>query len=616
MLVLLAATLAAYHPAWHGGLLWDDDAHVTRAELRSVSGLWRIWFDVGSTQQYYPVVHSAFWALYRLFGDATFGYHIVTISLHALSALLVAVILRRLAVPGAVLAAVVFALHPVHVESVAWITELKNTLSGVCYLGAALAYLRFDERRERRWYGVATFLFVMALLSKSVTATLPAALLVVFWWQRGRLRWHQDVLPLAPWLALGAAAGTLTAWVERTFVGAQGAGFELTLVERFLIAGRAIWFYLGKLVRPADLTFIYPKWHIDHSDATQYLYPLGIIVLLAALWLVRARSRAPLAALLFFCGTLFPALGFFNVYPFRYSFVADHFQYLASIGIITLLSAGAATVIIRWRTRPRWAAGLLLVATGTSLGVMTWRQSRHYRDAETLYLETLRRNPAATMAAINVALLYLDGPPEKWGQAASHLETAVRLDPANSEALVNLGAALQKTGRLEEAARRYEEALRLKADDVDAYTNLGSVRERLGRLEEATGAYREAVRLAPGSSETHANLGRVLLTIDRRVEAEAAFREALKRDPRNGVARYLLGTALRDMGRVQEAVVEYNEALRDQKLAGTAEVHNDLGVALARLGQLDQAAVQFKEALRLDPGFDAARANLQMATGR
>ena len=168
-------TLVAYYPAWHGGLLWDDDAHITRVDLRSVEGLWRIWFDVGATQQDYPVTHSAFWVLHRLFGEATLGYHLVNISPHATAAFLAAVILRRLAVPGAVLAAFIFALHPVHVESVAWITELKNTLSGVFYLGAALAYLRFDTDRQRQSYALALVLFALALLSKTVTATLPAA---------------------------------------------------------------------------------------------------------------------------------------------------------------------------------------------------------------------------------------------------------------------------------------------------------------------------------------------------------------------------------------------------------------------------------------------------------
>ncbi|HUR20594.1 MAG TPA: glycosyltransferase family 39 protein, partial [Vicinamibacterales bacterium] len=268
---LLLVTLAAYYPAWHGGFLWDDDAHITRVDLRSLHGLWRIWFEVGATQQYYPVTHSAFWLLHRMFGDVTLGYHLVNIGLHATSAFLFAVILRRLAVPGAVLAAFIFALHPVHVESVAWITELKNTLSAVLYLGAFLAYLHFDTDRRRRPYAIALGLFALALLSKTVTATMPAALLVVFWWQRGRLRLREDVLPLLPFFALGLTAGVVTSWVERTHIGAGGAEFDLSLIERGLIAGRAIWFYLAKLVWPADLVFIYRRWTIDPSSWTQFL---------------------------------------------------------------------------------------------------------------------------------------------------------------------------------------------------------------------------------------------------------------------------------------------------------------------------------------------------------
>ncbi|HUL73738.1 MAG TPA: glycosyltransferase family 39 protein, partial [Vicinamibacterales bacterium] len=405
--LLLAATLVAYAPAWHGGMIWDDDAHITRLDLRSVQGLWRIWFEVGATQQYYPVAHSAFWVFHRLWGDDPLGYHLVNIALHACSAGLVLVILRRLAVPGAWLAAVVFALHPVQVESVAWMTELKNTLSGALYLGACLAYLRFDAVRSRRAYALAAVLFVLALLSKTVTATLPAALLVVFWWRRGTLRWREDVWPLVPFFAIGLASGLLTAWVERTQIGAVGAAFQLTLVDRCLIAGRAFWFYLAKLAWPADLIFIYPRWHVSAAVWWQFLYPAAALALLAALWWYRTRSRAPLAAMLFFGGTLFPALGFVNVYPFVYSFVADHFQYLACLGPIALAAGGVATLAGRWRPAlaaasppPAALAGALALAL--PLGVLTWNQCRQYADAETLYRTTLARNPECWMAHVNL----------------------------------------------------------------------------------------------------------------------------------------------------------------------------------------------------------------------
>ena len=353
---LVLAVLFVYQPAWHGGFIWDDDAHVTRPELRSWHGLYRIWFDLGATQQYYPLLHSAFWLEHKLWGDATLGYHLVNILLHATAAVLVALILRRLAIPGAYLAAAIFALHPVQVESVAWITELKNTLSAVFYLGAMLVYLRFDQTRKTPLYWWALGLFVLGLLSKTVTATLPAALLVIFWWRQGRLSWRRDVVPLLPFFGLGAAAGVLTAWVERKLIGAEGAAFELTIIERCLIAGRAIWFYLGKLVWPAELIFIYPRWHVSQAIWWQYLFPAAALLLLAVLWGLRRRWRGPLAGLLFFVGTLLPVLGFCNVYPFIYSFVADHFQYLASLGMITLASAGVALLLERWRLWGRPAA--------------------------------------------------------------------------------------------------------------------------------------------------------------------------------------------------------------------------------------------------------------------
>ena len=209
------------------------------------------------------------------------------------------------------------------------------------YLGGLLAYLSFDRSRRLKPYLLAALFFVLALLSKTVTATLPVALLIIFWWQRGVLSWRRDVRPLIPFFALGIAAGISTSWVERMLIGARGAEFGFSMTERFLIAGRAFLFYLGQLLWPADLIFIYPRWKIDSTVWWQYLYPAAVAVALLLAWKFRNRTRAPLAALLYFGVTLAPALGFVNVYPFRYSFVADHFQYLASLGVIACLAAAA-----------------------------------------------------------------------------------------------------------------------------------------------------------------------------------------------------------------------------------------------------------------------------------
>jgi len=638
LLGLLLATLSAYYPAWHGGILWDDDSHITRNELRSAEGLQRIWFDLGATQQYYPVVHSVFWFLHKLWGDDTLGYHLANVILHAMSAFLVAVILRRLAVPGAGLSAVIFALHPIQVESVAWISELKNTLSGALCLGAALAYLHFDKDRRKRHYALALTFFVLALLSKSVTATLPAALLVVFWWQRGRLNWRRHVLPLMPFFVLGAAAGWLTTWVERTLIGAQGAEFHFTLIERFLIAGRVIWFYLSKLLWPANLIFVYPRWQVNQSTWWQYLYPLGVAALLVGLWLWRKRSRAPLAAALIFWGTLFPVLGFFNVFPFRFSFVADHFQYLAGIAIIALFSAGLASVAKHWNFHPRQGAAVTLLLGGT-LAFLAWGQSRQYANAETLYRTTISRNPSCWMAHVNLGKLELDSAIE---EAVAHFTEALRLKPDLTEARHNLGNAVQRLGRLEEAVSHYEEVLRLKPDFAEAHNNLGNALQKLGRpeealrechealrinpdypephynlgvtlqamgrLDEAVTHFKEALRLRPDNAEAHNDIGNVLQSMNRLDEALVHIHEALRLKPDFAVARYNLGNILQRMGRSEEAATQYKEALRLKP--DFAHAHNNLGSALQGMGRLQEAAAQYQEALRYKPDYPAARANL------
>ncbi len=637
LLVLLLATLAAYQPAWHGGMLWDDDSHITRRELQSGQGVWRIWFDLNTTQQYYPAVHSVFWVLHKFWGDDTLGYHLINILLHALCAFLFAVILRWLKVPGAFLAAIIFALHPVHVESVAWISELKNTLSSLLYLGAMLAYLRFDRGRQERFYALAMALFVMALLSKTVTATLPAALLVVFWWQRGRVSWRRDALPLVPLFVIAAAGGLFTAWIERTMIGAHGAEFRLSLIERSLIAGRAVWFYLGKLAWPANLIFIYPRWQISASAWWQYLYPLGVAAMLIALWLWRNRSRAPLAALLLFCGTLFPALGFFNVYPFRYSFVADHFQYLASLPIIALFSAGMAHLASRWKIHPKAAAATFLVL-GLLPGILTWNQSRQYIDAEALYRTTLGRNPACWLAHINLGILELNGAPAEAEthfkealrlkpdlaeahinlgilaahgniQAAEeHLREALRLKPDSAEARNNLGFVLQSAGRFDEAEAQLKEALRLNPEYADAHYNLGNALLGRNRFEEAVVQYEGALKLVGDSAEAYNGLGYALQHLDRLDEAAKCFQKALRLRPDYPDACYNLGNALHAMNRLEEAVAQYLEAGRLKP--DFAEAFNNLGATLQGMGRMEEAATYYREALQLRPNYPEAQANL------
>jgi len=620
-LLLLCATLVAYLPAIRGGLLWDDNAHVTRADLQSLLGLWRIWFQLGATQQYYPLLHSAFWVEHRLWGDATVGYHLVNVVLHAAAACLFALVLHRLSMRGAWLGAFIFALHPVCVESVAWISEQKNTLSTVFYLSAMLVYLRHDEEsnggtREAlpgRWqrnrartrflrltphYFVALALFIAALLSKSVTATLPAALLVVIWWRRGRLSWKEDVLPLAPWFALGMAAGLFTAWVERRFVGAEGVEFTLSAVERFLVAGRVVWFYLGKLLWPANLMFIYPRWDVSGAVWWQYLYPAGILALVAAAWMIRGRTRGPLAVLLFYVGSLFPALGFFNAYPFIYSFVADHFQYVASLGVIALVAAGYG----KWPTAA--AAAAICV-----LGTLTWLECRIYRDSETLYRTTLARNPGCWMAYNNLGFVVQgDG---RVSEASALYQQALRIKPDYVEAHSNLGTVFYTEGRLAEAIAQFEEALRLRPNYAEARNNLGNSLVAANRLPEAISQFEEALRLKPSYPEADLNLGSALFRVHRLPEATTSIKEALRLKPDYAEAHDALGVVWYNSGRLPEAIAQFEEAVHLKPDYGAA--HRDLSAALWASGRSAEAIAELEAALRLAPDDTEAASALGSA---
>ncbi len=598
-MALLLVTLIAYQPAWHGGILWDDSDHLTSVPLQSLHGLWRIWFDVGATEQYYPIVHSMLWMFHQIWGDDTFAYHLLNICLHASSAFLVAVILRRLAVPGAALAAVIFALHPVHVESVAWMTELKNTLSGVFYLLAALVYLRFDATRERRSYALALALFVAALLSKTVTSTLPAALLVVLWWQRGRLSWRRDVRPLAPFFALGLAAGAFTAWFERTYDGAQGAAFQFTVVERCLIAGRAICFYVGKLLWPTNLTFIYPKWQISQDAWWQYLFPLAVVAIFAGLWLWRTRSRAPLATMLFFCGTLVPALGFANVYAFRFSFVADHFQYLASIGVIAPVSAGLIVAARRWRISEQRATLTAMIVLGAPLAVLTWQQSHEYVDAETLYRATLANNPSCAMCNNNLGEMRLHGTAAQLSEAEVFFKEALRLDPASGEARANLAVTFQRMGRLVEAEALYRDALTLAPDSPKVHISLGEVLLESGRVDAAIAEISAALKVAPDYAEAHMTMGNALQHAGRTGEAVDQYNEALRLNPDYADAHTNLGAALVPLGRLDEALTQFQAAAR--LAPDSAAAHHNLGLLFLRMGRRDEALAELKDAARAHP---------------
>jgi tetratricopeptide (TPR) repeat protein len=516
--LLVTLVVFTYLPAFWSGFVWDDDYYVfANPTLRDLQGLRSIWLDVFATPQYYPLVHTSFWLEYRVAGPSPYLYHFTNVALHAANAVLLWRLLARLAVPGALLVAAIFALHPVQVESVVWITERKNVLSTFFYLCAALAYLHFSAGADDgapRWrlYAGSWLAYLAALASKTVTASLPAALLLVLWWKRGTIL-RRDWATLAPMLLVGAASGLLTAWLERAHVRASGPEWDLSLLERILIAGRALWFYTYKLVWPVDLAFIYPRWIIDTSVWWQYAFALAAMAVPIALFALRDRiGRGPVTAVLFFAGTLFPALGFFNIYPMRYSFVANHFQYLACVGLIALAVALAERCLERanvpMRARPLTALPPLALLAGLS-----WWNTLAYADAETLWRDTLSKNPGAWMA--------------------HH----------------NLGIELDAQGRYADARRHFRAATDLKPSHFHAHHSLGRSLAREGRLDEAIAHLETAVRLSPNERQFHSSLGEAYLRRGDFAQAERAFRRVLEPPYQHAATQVRLAEALIGQGR-------------------------------------------------------------------
>ena len=511
---LVAATALVYRPAWHGKPLLDDAGRfMMTPEQQSWNGLARLWIQPRTTWQYHPLVDTMYWVEAKLWGQEVFGYHLVTIALHVASALLLVKILGKLQIRGAWLAAAIFALHPVLVESVAWMVELKNTLSGLFFFAAILAYLNFDQTRRLRTYLLVGLLFTLGILAKAIVATVPAVVLILIWWKRGRVDWQRDVKPLLPFVVLAIAAGLLTAWMERAFSGAEGEEFQLSVLDRFLIAGRAFWFYIGKLLFPNDLSLIYPRWKIDSSIWWQYLFPVAALGLFWLAWNQRKRWRWFFAASLFFAATVVPLLGFFNVGFFRLSFVADHFAYLPSLAVIVPAAAGTTWLVDRggpWRLLLRGLLAMLL----STLAVLSWMQSHMYRDVETCYRMVVARNPNSWTAHQNIAGELLGR--GQLDEAAVEFRKVLELEPnyaqASKRAYFGLGSVLVRKGQQEEAIKLFETVLKLDPGYGPAYNGIASALHRQGRLAEAIAEYERAVQLRSESAGILSNLAWMLAT--------------------------------------------------------------------------------------------------------
>ena len=604
MLAFLALGLLVvvpYLPAmlW-GGFVWDDRIITNAEPIQEVSGLWKIWFSpgaIGEEGHYWPLVYTTFWLEHKLWGYAPAGYHVVNVLLHLVNTLLLWHLLRRLAVPGAWMVAAVFAVHPLHVESVAWVIERKDVLSGLFYFAAVLMWMRFVEQPNSRRYAWSLALYAAAMLSKSIAITLPAAFLIWHWWKQGRVT-SVDLLRIVPFCVVGLVitVGDLSFyWLAEAKVL---DAIDYSLTERTLIAARALWFYVGKLLWPTDLAVIYPLWDIRVADPLAWGYCIAAVALVVTLWRFRHRiGRGPLAGALFFAVTLLPVLGFVEYGYMQYAFVADRFQYLAGIGVMVVVIGMAAYGV--GSLPDLWQKGTLGVAVVTLvvLGMLTWRQANIYRDNETLHRHIIALNPQARDAHLNLGIILYNQ--AQYEEALDIARVAVEQRPDFALAHVSLGAILNALGRFEEAEAHLRRAIALDPQEKSAHFNLGNTLREQGRYEEALEAARIAVEQRPDYSKAHANLGAILNELGHSKEAEAHLRRAIALDPRTPNVHLNLGMILYSQGRYEEALDAARIAVEQRP--DYSKAHANLGLTLNALRYSEEAETHLRRAIALNP---------------
>ncbi len=641
--LLIALVFIAYAQVFRAGFIWDDESHLTRNPcVIGPLGLKEIWTSTQAV--YYPLVLTTFWVLHRLVGLNPLPYHLLNVVLHAASAILLWRVLQRLKVRGAWLGAALWALHPVMVQSVAWVTELKNTQSCLFYLLSIFFFLRWEDgqgaavssapfgRHERRRslvpFVLSLVFFILATLSKTSVVMLPFVLALCIWWMRRKIRWR-DGLALAPFALISALASAWTIWEQKFHARAVGSDWVQTWPERLIIAGRAIWFYLGKLLWPHPLIFIYPRWDVHPSQLVAYLPLVSAIAALIALWFFRATwGRAPFFAGAYYVISLFPVLGFFSVYFFRYSFVSDHFQYLASMGPLALAGAGIAAVVGRLCQTPlelasgtdalqlsesqsaaartklflASAAGIIFLLL---LSFLTWRQSTEYRNLIALYTATLKKNPGCWMAHYNFGIVLSEA--GDTDQAIDHYRQAVALRSDYAEAHYNLGRLLVEQGRLDDAIAHYEKAVDINPADPEAQNNLGVTLFGIGRIEDAIVHYQKALEIQPDYAEASCNLANALITKGDFDGAIARYRVCVAAVPDQAEAQYNLASALLRKGHTDEAIAHYQTVLQLQP--ESADAHSNLGSALLAKGRAHEAVAEYIKALEISPDNVAALSN-------
>jgi tetratricopeptide (TPR) repeat protein len=640
--VLIGLVFIVYLGIFNAGFIWDDESHLTQNPcVVGPLGLKEVWTSARAV--YYPLVLTTFWTVHKFVGLSPWPYHVLNVLLHAGSAVLLWQALRQLNVRGAWLGAALWALHPVMVQSVAWVTELKNTQSGFFYLLSIFCFLNWEEKprmtrisrikgaeevlvkhpRNPRylWFGLPLLFFLLAILSKPSVVMLPVVLGLCVWWRKGRISWR-DIAALAPFFLISALASAWTILEQKFHAGATGAEWAQTWPERFIIAGRAIWFYLAKLAWPYPLIFIYPRWKINSSQLIAYLPLIAAVAGLLALWMIRAKwSRVAFFAAAYYVVSLFPVLGFFSVYFFRYSFVSDHFQYLASMGPLALAGAGIVMGCRRLSATRRPSAlsstsrheavvttplvGICAVVL-LSLVFLTWRQTGVYHNVVSLYTATLTKNPGCWMAHYNLGIALNDR--GDVDEAIAHYRQAVELRPSYAEAHYNLARLLVQKGQVDEAVAHYQKALEINPADAAAHNNLGATLLANGRVDEAIAHYQKALAIQPDYADASCNLASALLSKGALDDSIAHYFACLAVSPDQAEAQYNLASALFRTGRMDEAIAHYQKAL--ELRPENANAHANLGSAFLAKSRARDAIGQYRDALRISPDNVAAQSNL------
>jgi tetratricopeptide (TPR) repeat protein len=651
-ILLVAFTSAVYLPVVHAVFVWDDSFMVTDNKmLRGASGLYDIWLT-NKPADHIPVTLTALWVQFHLWGLNPLGYHLVNVLLHAVGAVLLWRVLLRLRLPGAWLAAAVFAVHPVCVASAAWVSEQKNTLSLVFYLWTLLCYLRFEENPTRGRYAASLIVFAFTLLTKGSVVVLPAVLLLLIWWKNRALT-RNDLVRLAPFFVLSFAEGLAAIWFQNHRAIGGEMIQDLNRVGQFIAATRAVWFYLWKAWVPWNIMVIYPNWPIDWRSIVDYLPAIAIAATLAVAWRFRSTwGRHVLVALLAFMVTLFPVMGFFNMYFLVFSRVADHWQYLAMLVSIPFAVCILVYFFQKWKFPAQAGIALSVVLLGL-LGVSTYLRAAVYTNEETLWTDSVQKNPNAWMAYNNLgnalgnrqdsdgsmlayrrAIAIKDDfsdarsnlgnalvaryeelkfknkveAEKNLDEAIEHFLKAVTVQPQMANFHFNYGIALVAKGRLDEGINQYEEALKIRSGFADCRNNLANALIKAHRPKEALEQALIAAQINPASAEAHYNAGSAYNALNDVDHAKKEFETALTLKSNLTSAHYECGMMLAMSGQFAESLPHFQAYVREHP--EDASGHDSLGNVYAALHRRQEAIAEYQTALKFQPDDGQAENNL------